>query len=71
MLIWKKPDSDIIKNEDKLICSIMAGSPTRKVSYSPGGLIFKCGSSNIYMQHATALPLLLLTCAETLHACCL
>ncbi|KAJ4706207.1 Endoglucanase [Melia azedarach] len=43
---------------DNFICSVLPESPTRVVTYSPGGLMFKPGGSN--SQHATALSFLLL-----------
>ncbi|KAH7537877.1 hypothetical protein FEM48_Zijuj03G0139700 [Ziziphus jujuba var. spinosa] len=48
-----------ISNADNLVCSVLPESPTPKsVSYSPGGLIFRPGGSNL--QHATSLSFLLL-----------
>ncbi|GAV77571.1 Glyco_hydro_9 domain-containing protein [Cephalotus follicularis] len=53
------PDgSPFIANADKFVCSVLPESPTVSVSYSPGGLLFKSGGSNL--QHATALSFLLL-----------
>ncbi|KAJ4706209.1 Endoglucanase [Melia azedarach] len=46
-----------IPNADKFVCSLLPESPTKSVSYSPGGLLFKPGGSNL--QHATALSFLL------------
>ncbi|OMO85840.1 Glycoside hydrolase, family 9 [Corchorus capsularis] len=47
-----------VTNADNFVCSILPESPTVSVSYSPGGLLFKTGGSN--MQHATTLSFLLL-----------
>ncbi|KAL5746046.1 hypothetical protein ACOSP7_027192 [Xanthoceras sorbifolium] len=46
-----------VPNADKFVCSLLPESPTKSVSYSPGGLLFKPGGSNL--QHATALSFLL------------
>lgn len=46
------------KNADGFICSILPGISHPQVQYSPGGLIFKAGGSN--MQHVTSLSFLLL-----------
>ncbi|KAJ6410665.1 hypothetical protein OIU84_007421 [Salix udensis] len=54
-----------IPNADKFVCSVLPESPTVSVSYSPGGLLFKPGGSN--MQHATALSFLLLAYARYLN----
>ncbi|KAK1380629.1 Endoglucanase [Heracleum sosnowskyi] len=45
-------------NADSFICSILPGISHPQVQYSPGGLIFKAGGSN--MQHVTSLSFLLL-----------
>ncbi|XP_047341375.1 endoglucanase 8-like [Impatiens glandulifera] len=45
-------------NADDFICSILPGISHPQVQYSPGGLIFKAGASN--MQHVTSLSFLLL-----------
>lgn len=45
-------------NADGFICSILPGISHPQVQYSPGGLIFKTGGSN--MQHVTSLSFLLL-----------
>ncbi|CAL5428298.1 unnamed protein product [Camellia sinensis] len=45
-------------NADNFICSILPGISHPQVQYSPGGLIFKAGGSN--MQHVTSLSFLLL-----------
>ncbi|XP_057988651.1 endoglucanase 8 isoform X2 [Hevea brasiliensis] len=47
-----------IPNADKFVCTVLPESPTLSVSYSPGGLLFKPGGSN--MQHTTTLSFLLL-----------
>ncbi|KAF6150220.1 hypothetical protein GIB67_000094 [Kingdonia uniflora] len=47
------------QNADRFICSIMPqGGSHSQIQYSPGGLIFKAGPSN--MQHVTSLSFLLL-----------
>uniref|UniRef100_A0A7N0UTG0 Endoglucanase n=1 Tax=Kalanchoe fedtschenkoi TaxID=63787 RepID=A0A7N0UTG0_KALFE len=51
-------------NADEFVCSVLPDSPTRSVTYSKGGLIFKPGGSN--MQHTTCLSFLLLTYARQL-----
>ncbi|KAL0380877.1 UNVERIFIED_CONTAM: Endoglucanase 8 [Sesamum angustifolium] len=45
-------------NADGFICSLLPGISHTQVQYSPGGLIFKAGGSN--MQHVTSLSFLLL-----------
>ncbi|KAK3442576.1 hypothetical protein EUGRSUZ_B02944 [Eucalyptus grandis] len=45
-------------NADGFICSVLPGLSHPQVQYSPGGLIFKAGGSN--MQHVTSLSFLLL-----------
>ncbi|KAJ8505655.1 hypothetical protein OPV22_006541 [Ensete ventricosum] len=46
-------------NADNFICSLLPGiSDHPQIQYSPGGLLFKAGGSN--MQHVTALSFLLL-----------
>ena len=45
-------------NADAFICSLLPGLSTSQVRYSPGGLLFKSGGSN--MQHVTSLSFLLL-----------
>ncbi|KAM0961119.1 hypothetical protein ACFX13_020866 [Malus domestica] len=47
------------QNADEFICSILPGLSHPQVQYSPGGLIFKPGGSN--MQHVTSLSFLLLS----------
>ncbi|KMT15910.1 hypothetical protein BVRB_3g055970 [Beta vulgaris subsp. vulgaris] len=51
-----------LTNADKFVCSVLPESPTKFVSYSPGGLLFKDGGSN--MQHSTTLSFLLLVYAR-------
>ncbi|KAL4319161.1 hypothetical protein GQ457_18G025780 [Hibiscus cannabinus] len=46
------------QNADGFICSLLPGVSHPQVQYSPGGLIFKPGGSN--MQHVTSLSFLLL-----------
>ncbi|XP_019446235.1 PREDICTED: endoglucanase 8 [Lupinus angustifolius] len=46
------------QNADGFICSILPGISHPQVQYSPGGLIYKAGGSN--MQHVTSLSFLLL-----------
>ncbi|XP_028767121.1 LOW QUALITY PROTEIN: endoglucanase 8-like [Neltuma alba] len=46
------------RNADGFICSVLPGISHAQVQYSPGGLIFKAGGSN--MQHVTSLSFLLL-----------
>ncbi|MCL7022034.1 hypothetical protein MKW94_001715, partial [Papaver nudicaule] len=46
------------QNADNFICSLLPGVYNPNVEYSPGGLIFKAGASN--MQHVTSLSFLLL-----------
>ncbi|RDY06234.1 Endoglucanase 8, partial [Mucuna pruriens] len=50
-----------ILNADKFVCSVLPESPSVSVSYSPGGLVFKPGGSNL--QHATAISFLFLVYA--------
>ncbi|XP_044505293.1 endoglucanase 8-like isoform X3 [Mangifera indica] len=55
----KTSNADLfIENADKFACSLLPESPARSVEYSPGGLMFKDGGSNL--QHATALSFLVL-----------
>ncbi|XP_057528171.1 endoglucanase 8-like isoform X3 [Amaranthus tricolor] len=51
-----------VVNADKFVCSVLPESPTKSVSYSPGGLLFKEGGSNL--QHSTALSFLFLVYAR-------
>ncbi|CAO2821025.1 unnamed protein product [Amaranthus hypochondriacus] len=48
-------------NADKFVCSVLPESPTKSISYSPGGLLFKQGGSNL--QHSTGFSFLLLVYA--------
>lgn len=50
--------SSFKRNADEFICSTLPGFSHAQVQYSPGGLIFKAGGSN--MQHVTSLSFLLL-----------
>ncbi|XP_022939675.1 endoglucanase 8-like [Cucurbita moschata] len=52
------------QNADQFICSILPGISHPQVQYSPGGLMFKNGGSN--MQHVTSLSFLLLTYSKYL-----
>ncbi|KAL1324809.1 hypothetical protein HN51_034953 [Arachis hypogaea] len=52
-------------NADNFICSVLPESPSLSVSYSPGGLMFKQGGSNL--QHATAFSFLFLVYADYLN----
>ncbi|KDP22412.1 hypothetical protein JCGZ_26243 [Jatropha curcas] len=54
-----------VPNADKFVCTLLPESPTLSVSYSPGGLVFKPGGSNL--QHATALSFLLLVYSRYLN----
>ncbi|KAJ7942915.1 Endoglucanase, partial [Quillaja saponaria] len=47
------------QNADEFICSLLPGLSNLQVQYSPGGLLFKAGGSN--MQHVTSLSFLLLS----------
>ncbi|GMH15159.1 hypothetical protein Nepgr_017000 [Nepenthes gracilis] len=59
VLMGKADDLRSFKfNADGFICSLLPGISHPQVQYSPGGLIFKAGGSN--MQHVTALSFLLL-----------
>ncbi|KAL6135151.1 hypothetical protein ACLB2K_067379 [Fragaria x ananassa] len=56
-----------ITNSDQLVCSILPESPAPKsVTYSPSGLLFKPGGSNL--QHATSLSFLLTVYANYMKA---
>ncbi|KAM6582142.1 hypothetical protein CsatB_009144 [Cannabis sativa] len=57
--------SPFIADADNFICSVLPESPTKSVSYSPGGLLFKPGGSNL--QHATALSFLLIAYSRYLN----
>ncbi|XP_043717091.1 endoglucanase 8-like [Telopea speciosissima] len=52
-------------NADNFVCGILPESPTKIVNYSPGGLLFKPGGSNL--QHTTAISFLLLVYANQLN----
>ncbi|XP_022973570.1 endoglucanase 8 [Cucurbita maxima] len=52
------------QNADEFICSVLPGISHPQVQYSPGGLMFKNGGSN--MQHVTSLSFLLLTYSKYL-----
>ncbi|XP_068650313.1 endoglucanase 8-like [Aristolochia californica] len=58
-------DDPFYRNADRFICSVLPESPTSSVDYSPGGLLFKPGGSNV--QHATAISFLLLVHSRSLH----
>ncbi|KAI7756371.1 hypothetical protein M8C21_026137, partial [Ambrosia artemisiifolia] len=59
VLMGRSPNLKSFKNNaDAFICSILPGTAHLQVQYSPGGLIFKTGGSN--MQHVTSLSFLLL-----------
>ncbi|KAJ1384578.1 Six-hairpin glycosidase superfamily [Sesbania bispinosa] len=58
--------SPFVPNADRFICSLLPDSPTKSVSYSKGGLLFKPGGSNL--QHVTALSFLLIVYARYMHA---
>ncbi|KAL8142068.1 hypothetical protein V2J09_015100 [Rumex salicifolius] len=59
VLMGKEDDLRSFKlNADGFICSLLPGIAQTQVQYSPGGLIFKAGGSN--MQHVTSLSFLLL-----------
>ncbi|CAN1842114.1 Endoglucanase 4 [Linum perenne] len=51
--------TSFIQYADRFVCTVLPESPTVSVQYSPGGLLFKPGGSN--MQHVTALSFLLIT----------
>ncbi|KAJ8753008.1 hypothetical protein K2173_008743 [Erythroxylum novogranatense] len=57
--------SPFVPDAEKFICTVLPESPTVSVSYSPGGLLFKNGGSNL--QHTTAISFLLLTYARYLN----
>ncbi|XP_047336051.1 endoglucanase 4-like [Impatiens glandulifera] len=42
---------------DQFICSLLPDSPSKSVSYSPGGMLYKAGVCN--MQHVTSISFLL------------
>ncbi|KAI3471055.1 hypothetical protein Pfo_027718 [Paulownia fortunei] len=49
---------------DNFVCTVLPESPTKRVNFSPGGLLFKPGVCN--MQHTTAVSFLLLAYARFL-----
>ncbi|XP_021909043.1 endoglucanase 8-like isoform X2 [Carica papaya] len=53
--------SPFIRYADQFVCSVLPNSPTKSVTYSKGGLLFKPGSSNL--QHATSLSFLIMVYA--------
>ncbi|XP_065871081.1 endoglucanase 8-like isoform X4 [Euphorbia lathyris] len=55
----------IVRDAERFVCSVLPESPTVSVSYSPGGLLFKPGGSN--MQHTTAMSFLLLAYSRVLN----
>ncbi|XP_050222250.1 endoglucanase 8-like [Mercurialis annua] len=58
-LVGGKPSQNsFISDADRFVCSILPDSPSKLVTYSAGGLLFKAGPSNL--QHVTALSFLLL-----------
>lgn len=50
-----------IFNAEKFVCAVLPESPSVSVKYSPGGLLFKPGGSNL--QHTTAISFLFLVYA--------
>ncbi|XP_048446784.1 endoglucanase 4-like isoform X3 [Pyrus x bretschneideri] len=64
-LLIKHISLPFISNADRFICTLLPESPTLSVSYSPGGLLFKPGGSNL--QHATTLSFLLVVYARYLN----
>ncbi|KAI7756372.1 hypothetical protein M8C21_026138 [Ambrosia artemisiifolia] len=59
VLMGKSPNLKTFQsNADAFICSLLPGTANPQVEYSPGGLLFKAGGSN--MQHVTSLSFLLL-----------
>ncbi|XP_058745763.1 endoglucanase 8-like [Vicia villosa] len=54
--------NSFISNANNLMCSLLPNSPTKAVTYSKGGLLFKPGSSN--MQHVTSYSFLLIVYAR-------
>ncbi|GAU34882.1 hypothetical protein TSUD_269990 [Trifolium subterraneum] len=59
-------ENPFVPNANNLICSLLPNSPTKSVTYSKGGLLFKVGSSNL--QHATSLSFLLIVYARYMQA---
>ncbi|KAG6746363.1 hypothetical protein POTOM_050903 [Populus tomentosa] len=64
--VMSSSGSSFITNADSFVCSLLPESPTKSVTYSPGGLMFKPGGSNL--QHATALSFLLIVYSSYLQA---
>ncbi|CAJ2655263.1 unnamed protein product [Trifolium pratense] len=66
--VMKNPSDQslFVPNANKLVCSLLPNSPTKSVTYSKGGLLFKVGSSNL--QHATSLSFLLIVYARYMQA---
>ncbi|GAY41386.1 hypothetical protein CUMW_059050 [Citrus unshiu] len=64
-LVMNTSKSDpFVRHADKFICSVLPESPTKLVTYSSGGLLFKPGGSN--SQHVTAMSFLLLVYSRSL-----
>ncbi|KAH7537880.1 hypothetical protein FEM48_Zijuj03G0140000 [Ziziphus jujuba var. spinosa] len=60
-------DSNLfIPNADQFVCSIFPQSPTKSVSYTPGGLMFKPGGFN--MQTTMSISFLLVVYAQYMKA---
>ncbi|XP_027187102.1 endoglucanase 8-like [Cicer arietinum] len=55
-----------VANADNLVCSLLPDSPTKSVTYSQGGLLFKPGATNL--QHGTAMSFLLIVYAQYMKA---
>ncbi|WJX61811.1 cellulase [Trifolium repens] len=66
--VINNPSNEIpfVPNANNLVCSLLPNSPTKSVTYSKGGLLFKVGSSNL--QHATSLSFLLIVYARFMKA---
>ncbi|KAJ7949586.1 Endoglucanase [Quillaja saponaria] len=58
--------SPFVPSADSFVCTTLPDSPDKAVSYSPGGLLFKIGGSN--MQHVTTLSFLLVVYAHYMKA---
>ncbi|KAK7258237.1 hypothetical protein RIF29_32797 [Crotalaria pallida] len=56
--------SPFVPNADNFVCSVLPDSTAKSVSYSPGGLLFKPGGSNL--QHTTSISFLLIVYARYL-----
>lgn len=52
------------QSADNFICTLIPQSSSQHIQYTPGGLIYKTGGSN--MQHVTSFSFLLLTYAKYL-----